>query len=261
MLAQALTLPTELYLSSFMSPIDPIAIYQAHQFVRQQIAKQLHGKLLQTYLSLIDKGPYQNDAANMAKRKLKNVCLGYLMESPNQPITELCEEQFYSANNMTDALAALNALVNYSDVLGESALESFYDKWSQESLVVDKWLSIQASNKRHGTLNRVKALTQHPAFKLTNPNKVRALIGSFAANAPQFHDLSGEGYTFLTEHIIKLNSINPQIASRLVTPLISWRKYNSERQEKMRACLQKISELKDLSRDVYEVVSKALEEN
>lgn len=259
MVAMALTLPSEAYLSGFMSPIDPVALHQARLFLKQQVARALQSHLLEVYFACADDDVFNIDPASMAKRKLKNVCLSYLMESDDVEMVSHCEQQFYSANNMTDVLAALSALVNKEQLLAASALESFYDKWSQEPLVVDKWLSLQATSRLPGTLAKVKALTAHPAFILSNPNKVRALIGAFcSANPAQFHDISGEGYKLLGEFIIKLNGLNPQIASRLVTPFLSWRKYDEQRQSLMKRELALIASTDDLSKDVYEVVNKAL---
>ncbi len=259
MLAMMLTLPSQAYIAGFMSPIDPVALQQVHQFVKQQIARALEVYLLEVYLANADEGEFKNDPSSMAKRKLKNVCLSYLMEMDEAAVISHCEKQFYGANNMTDVLAALSALVNKNPLLAESALESFYDKWLDDALVVDKWLVLQATSRLPGTLQRVRALIEHPAFKITNPNKVRSLIGAFcSANPAQFHDLSGEGYQLLREYIIKLNAINPQIASRLVTPLVSWRKYDEKRQQLMKAELEVIAATENLSKDVHEMVSRAL---
>ena len=258
-LAMALTLPSEAYLSGFMSPIEPLALHQARLFFTQQSARALEEPLLEVYLANHDKGEFKNDAASMAQRKLNNVCLSYLMLIDNPALIDHCEQQFYGANNMTDVLAALGALVNKNTQRADSALESFYDKWSGESLVVDKWLVLQATSRLDGTLGRVRELTRHPAFKITNPNKVRSLIGAFCSGNPaQFHHLSGEGYQLLSEYILKLNTLNPQIASRLVTPLVSWRKYDETRQLLMKGELERIAAAPDLSKDVYEMVNKAL---
>lgn len=170
-----------------------------------------------------------------------------------------CQAQFHHANNMTDVLAALTALVNTRADLAEPALAEFYRKWEKESLVVDKWFSIQAASRLPGALARVRKLIQHPAFKITNPNKVRSVIGVFCSSNPaQFHQPDGAGYAFLAEQVIQLNEINPQIASRLVNPLIMWRKYDQDRQRGMRAQLERILNAPGISKDVYEVVSKGL---
>ncbi|MCF6218840.1 MAG: aminopeptidase N [Gammaproteobacteria bacterium] len=259
MVAMALTLPSEAYLSGFMSPIDPLALHQARRFVREQIAQALQHPFLEVYQANRDEGDFKNDPASMAQRKLKNVCLGYLMERGSLAVVAHCEQQFYSANNMTDVLAALSALVNKDIELAAPALESFYDQWSGESLVVDKWLVLQATSRLEGALDRVRGLISHPAFKITNPNKVRSLIGAFCSGNPaQFHNLNGKGYALLSEFILKLNTLNPQIASRLVTPLVSWRKYDEPRQLLMKAELEKIAATPELSKDVYEMVNKAL---
>ncbi len=259
MVAMALTLPSEAYLSGFISPIDPVALHQARRFVSAQIAQALQCHLLEAYQANRDEGDFKNDPTRMAQRKLKNVCLGYLMEVDDAAVLTQCEQQFHSANNMTDVLAALNALVNKDTERAASALASFYDQWSDESLVVDKWLVLQATSRLEGTLDRVRGLITHPAFKITNPNKVRSLIGAFCSGNPaQFHNLNGKGYALLTEFILKLNTLNPQIASRLVTPLVSWRKYDEPRQLLMKAALEKIAATPELSKDVYEMVNKAL---
>jgi aminopeptidase N len=164
---------------------------------------------------------------------------------------------------MTDVAAALRLMVN-SEIKGAAelstnALADFYQKWQHEALVVDQWFSVQATSVLPGTLARVKELMQHPAFDIKNPNKVRALIGAFCGqNALHFHDISGAGYEFLADRILQLNTLNPQIASRLLTPLTRWKKYNPTRQALMRAQLERIAADTTLSKDVYEVVVKSL---
>jgi aminopeptidase N len=176
---------------------------------------------------------------------------------------QACHDQFGNANNMTDVDAALRLLVNSRDAdavdLRDAALNNFYDTWRHESLVVNQWFTVQAVASRGGTLGRVKALMQHEAFDIRNPNKVRALIGAFCnMNALNFHALSGEGYVFLADQVVALNLINPQIAARLLTPLTRWKKYNSARQALMRAQLERIAAEPRLSKDVFEVVTKSL---
>ena len=163
---------------------------------------------------------------------------------------------------MTDQLAALRMLVaakqTESEKLSNQALEEFYKRWCDEPLVVDQWLSVQAVAQKPGALSAVKALIDHPAFEFRNPNKVRALIGAFCSqNHLGFHDASGTGYEFLAEQVIALDSINPQIAARLLTPLTRWRKYDGNRQRLMQAELLRIKSISSLSKDVYEVVEKS----
>ena len=166
---------------------------------------------------------------------------------------------------MTDVSAALRLLVNCempeAAPLRQKALQDFYTRWQHEALVVDQWFSVQAGSVLPGTLDQVLSLMQHPAFDIRNPNKVRALIGAFCGqNALHFHEISGAGYEFLAERILQLNALNPQIASRLLTPLTRWRKYDDTRQRLMRVQLQRIAAEPDLSSDVYEVVVKSLKQ-
>ena len=164
---------------------------------------------------------------------------------------------------MTDVMAALTQLVNadtpLAQTLAETALTDFYQRWQDESLVVNQWLMVQASCALPNTLAKVKSLQQHPAYDGKNPNKIRALIASFCnGNAINFHADAGAGYTFLADQSIGLNTQNPQIASRLLTPLTKWKKYSPERQGLMKAELERIMAEPSLSKDVFEVVSKSL---
>jgi aminopeptidase N len=171
---------------------------------------------------------------------------------------DLCYNQYKQATNMTDTIAALSNLVNMDNEIKEDALGDFYKKWVNDPLVLDKWFILQAMSNLDNTLDSVKQLTKNRSFSIKNPNKVRSLIGAFCSgNHVRFHDRSGAGYRFLAEKIEELNSINPQIAARLVSPLTSWKRYDSERQKLMQQELDTILSIKDLSSDVYEVVSKS----
>jgi len=161
---------------------------------------------------------------------------------------------------MTDQQAALGLVVHssFSDA-GQQLLTNFYDQWKHEALVVNQWLAVQASDVKAGALARVQALMEHEAFDLKNPNKVRSVISVFCnQNLMNFHQQDGSGYGFLADQVIAFNRINPQIASRLLTPLTRWRKYDADRQQLMKAELERIMASGDLSKDVYEVVSKSL---
>ncbi|SFG94497.1 aminopeptidase N [Neptunomonas qingdaonensis] len=260
MVAKVLTLPSEAYLSELAEEIDVDAIHHVRNFVRHQLAVQLETQLLSTYQACTCDDTYSPDAASIARRALRNVCLGYLLATEKQEHLELALAQFHEANNMTDSQAALNIVVHSGyQKAAEVILEQFYLRWSHEPLVVNQWLSVQASNPQAGTLSQVKALMQHDAFNMRNPNKVRSLIAGFSAlNPVNFHALDASGYMFLADQVITLNNLNPQIASRLVTPLTRWKRYNTERQEMMKAQLQRIMDSGELSRDVFEVVSKSL---
>jgi aminopeptidase N len=263
MLAQLLSLPSEAYLSELADEIDVDGIHCVREALSDNLAA-IHAPLFaQLYHLCQSQEPYRADAAGIARRALKNTSLAYLMRSQRPEWLQICHEQFRSADNMTDVNAALSLLVNSRSPEAEDlrieAIEYFYDTWRHESLVVNQWFGVQAAASRPGALARVKALMQHEAFDIRNPNKVRALIGAFCnMNAVNFHDQSGEGYAFLADQVIALNLLNPQIASRLLTPLTRWRKYNPVRQGLMRAQLERIGAEPRLSKDVFEIVTKSL---
>ncbi|MGD8571165.1 MAG: aminopeptidase N [Gammaproteobacteria bacterium] len=257
--AQAISLPSESYISEFVSPIDPVAIHQVCRFIRETLAKALKDTFYRVYEQNIIHGEYSIDQEHIKKRKLKNACLGFLMETGEGDIADTCYQQFSRGNNMTDVMAALVSLANNDCPQREQALNEFYEKWKNDSLVVDKWLGIQATSRLPGTLERVKALVDHEAFTLKNPNKIRALIGAFGhGNPSQFHDLSGEGYQFFTGKILEIDKMNPQIAARLATVYTMWRKYDEQRQTLMKQQLDSIAAEPGLSKDVYEIASKSL---
>lgn len=261
MVAYILTLPSEAYLSEISDVVEVEAIHAARAQVEAQIAEALRDGLRSVVDGYDQTQAYQYTADAIAQRTLKNTALRLLAVDNSSANLARCQQQFEVANNMTDQMAALQALINArgaeAETLKANALAAFYQRWQSEALVVNQWLLAQASCKLEGTLERVKALMEHPAFDITNPNKVRSLIGSFCGgNAINFH--SDQGYEFLADQIIKLNDLNPQIASRLLTPLTKWHKYPEARQVKMRAQLERIMAVPSLSKDVYEVVFKSL---
>ena len=160
---------------------------------------------------------------------------------------------------MTDAQHALTLIAQRSGAARDKAIAHFHDRWKNDHLVIDTWFAVQAQSPLRSALSQVKALTRHPLFEITTPNKVRALIGAFAnQNLVNFHRADGAGYRFLADQVITLNALNPQIASRLLAPLTRWRKYDGARQALMKGELERILASGELSSDVYEVVSKSL---
>ena len=259
LVAAAVTLPAEVYIAEFMPVIDPSAIFEARVFVRRRLAERLRATLLAQYRTNADDGDYAIDAQAMGRRALKNVCLSFLMELGDDEVRRLAAAQFAQAKNMTDSIASLCCLANTVGPEGEQALAAFYARWQDDPLVVDKWFGLQATSRLPDTLERVKALTTHPAFNIKNPNKVRAVIGSFCAGNPaRFHREDGAGYRFLADHVLALNKLNPQVASRMVNAMSQWRRFDAGRQAHMRAQLERILAEPGLSRDVFEVVSKSL---
>ena len=262
MVALMLTLPSEAYLAEISPVADVHAIYTARTNARLQIAQALKAELLAVYQQLDTGQAYQPSTEQIARRSLKNLSLAYLMLLETAEVRDLCVKQFEGSQNMTDVMAAFVSLINSGfGVEKAAALQSFYDQWHGEALVLNQWLMVQATCSVPGTLDHVKTLMQHPGFDIKNPNKVRALIGAFCGqNAVNFHQPDGAGYRFLADQIITLNELNPQIAARLVNPLSKWRKYPQASQNMMKTELQRILQEADLSKDVYEVVSKSLKD-
>ncbi|WP_271105355.1 aminopeptidase N [Pseudomonas tohonis] len=263
MVAEMLSLPSEAYLTEISEVADVDAIHAAREFARRSISDALFPQLLARYQAnraLSRETPYVASAEHFARRTLQNIALSYLMLSGKAEVLQACLEQFEACDNMTERLTALSVLVNsgFEDEKAR-ALASFADHFKDNPLVMDQWFSVQAGSTLPGGLERVQALMGHKAFTLKNPNKVRALIGAFAnQNLVNFHRVDGAGYRFLADHVITLNALNPQIASRQLAPLTRWRKYDEARQKLMRAELERILASGELSSDVYEVVSKSL---
>ena len=261
LLAHVLTLPSESYLAEQMTVVDVDGIHAARRWVQRTLAERLREPLLATYQTLHhhERAGYCIDAAAMGRRALKNVCLDYLMQLDDAALRALCLEQFHTAGTMTDQIGALAALVNDDSPARAEALTAFYARWRREALVVDKWLTLQATSRLPGALAVVRELMAHEAFSLRNPNKVRALIGAFSqANPWHFHAADSSGYTFLADRILDLNAFNPQIAARLMAAFTRWRQYEPVRQQGMREQLERILAAPELSPDVYEIAAKSL---
>jgi aminopeptidase N len=256
--AFALSLPAETYLADFMEVADPTAIHEARRSLQRALAMELRDTFFAVYYTNQDSGPYKVDQASVGRRSLKNICLSYLMELDEPGIRKLCMEQFRTAGNMTDVMASLANLANTDCPERPDALSGFYETWKDDPLVMDKWLSIQALSRLSNTLDTVKALMKNPVFNIKNPNKVRSLIGAFAANTVRFHDANGEGYTFLADQVLTIDPMNPQIAARLLSAFTVWKRYDKNRQERMKAQLERILNTPKLSKDVHEIASKSL---
>jgi aminopeptidase N len=259
MVARLFELPSEQYLAEILpKPTNVDGIHHAREHIKRGLAMALQPLLQETWYRTRVEGPYRYADEDVARRSLHNVCLSYLMTLEDDDVTQLCLRQYHNATNMTEQLAALRTLVHSNRSEKQSVIDDFYQRWQREALVVDQWFTVQATAPQADTLNRVESLLQHPAFEITNPNKVRALVGSFCNGNPvNFHRADGEGYRFLADRIIQLNALNPQIASRMSTLMTRWRNYDEQRAAHIRAQLQRIKQ-EPLSPDVYEVVTKAL---
>jgi aminopeptidase N len=257
--AEALGLPSEGYVAEQMEEVAADAIHAVRVALRKHLATSLKGELLATYQAFTAPGPYSPDAKSAGQRSLRNLCLSYLMELEDATVRTLCVRQFDSADNMTDSMAALTALANTDCPERFEALDKFYAKWKDESLVMDKWFAVQATSRLPDTLAAVRRLLSHPAFNLKNPNKVRAVIGSFCqGNHVRFHSADGSGYAFAADQVIALDPLNPQVAARLARSFDRWRKFDTIHQKHARAALERIRETAGLSMDTTEVVTRAL---
>jgi aminopeptidase N len=253
--AEALSLPPESFLAEQMDVVDPDRLHESRNRLRRELASALKGELVERYEALKSTAPYSPDAASAGRRALKNLCLSYLSELG---MSARCYEQFRAADNMTDAMAALTCLANADCPERQPALDAFYAKWQDEPLVVDKWLAVQATSRLPDTLARVHALLRHPAFDLKVPNKVYSLIRAFVSNHVRFHAADGAGYAFLADEVIALDALNPQVAARMARGFDRWRKFDAARQAKARAALERIRDHEGLTKDVAEIVNKAL---
>ncbi|MCG8471883.1 MAG: aminopeptidase N, partial [Desulfobacterales bacterium] len=256
LIAQALSLPSEIELGDRMKRIDVEGIHAAREFVANTLAKTLHEEFKAVYLACSNSGPYTLDSDAMARRRLKGVCLSFLarVEAP-----DFCFEAFASSSNMTDELAGLSTLAGLSCDKKKEALSRFYETWKDDTLVLDKWFTAQAVSKAPGTLEQVLELKKHPAFEMKNPNKVRALIGAFCqANPFHFHRKDGKGYDLLADTVIALNEINPSIAARMAGGFNRWKRYDDGRQALIKERLDRILATENLATGVYEIVSRAL---
>jgi aminopeptidase N len=202
-------------------------------------------------------GPYSKSPASMARRSLRNVCLSFLLETDSG--STLAEAQLESSDNMTDTLAALRGLVWAEGPSAEAALQAFENQWRDDPLVMDKWFSIQASIPGKRTAERVRELLNHPGFSITNPNKVRSLIGVFSLlNPTGFHTADGSGYRLHADQVIALDALNPQVAARMAGAFNPWTRYDERRQSLMKTELNRIATTRDLSPDVSEIINNAL---
>jgi len=259
MVALMLQLPSESLLHEEAEIIYVDAIHDARLFMRTALAGCLMDELQVVYQQNITDQAYKPNVEQMGSRSLKNAALGYLMLVGTG--IKLAWAQFQNADNMTDQAAALSALVNCPEAsdYASQALNLFEQKFRDEALVMNLWLQIQATNTQANGLQRVIELMDHKAFTMTNPNKIRSLIGAFAsANHVNFHSQDGSGYRFLTEQILALNTVNPQVAARLVTPLTKWKKFPEPNRQLMQNALQDIAKEPNLVKDLQEIVSKSL---
>lgn len=258
--ALILTLPSENEMAEFFQTIDPDAIHHVANFIAHQLATAMADEFLAVYQSIKIDG-YRVDHSDIAKRSLRNVCLQYIAAGDDQALADkLVSEQFKSADNMTDSLAALTAASESQLPCLESLMTAFDERWHHDGLVMDKWFTLQGTSPAPDVLQKVRSLLNHRSFSMSNPNRVRSLVGAFTSGNPSaFHAKDGSGYQFLYEILVDLNTRNPQVASRLIEPLIRLKRFDDKRQGLMRNTLEQLKALDNLSGDLFEKVTKALE--
>ena len=260
LVAKMLQLPSEAYLIELADQPNVPAIHRARERVLAHLARSLRDELLACYHRNTLSGHYEVTPEAVARRSLRNTALAWLLHIDDEEGRTLATSQFNEADNMTDRMGALRALVNSGyEKEQEQALADFYQQWKDDPQVVEQWFAVQSGSTRTGGLRKVHELMEHPAFDWKNPNKIRSVIGVFAGqNLPAFHAEDGVGYQFLAEQVRKLDDSNPQIAARLVSPLTRWRKFAPVHGEQMKSALETVRDKSGLSRDVYEVVHKSL---
>jgi len=262
--AQVIALPSEADIArEIASNVDPDAVLAARQALRRTITASLSEPLATIYEHLSSpEEPYSPDADAAGRRALKNACLDLLTGTGDAVAVARAKRQYKRADNMTDRMAALQALALCDCAERTAALDDFYGRYAGDPLIVDKWLSLQAAIPEAATLDRVKALTAHPAFSMANPNRVRALIGAFAmSNQTQSNRADGKGYDFIVETVLAIDPKNPQLAARLLSALKSWRVLEPTRRALAQAALRRVAGASSLSRDVHDIVERALAES
>ncbi len=259
--AELLRLPEESYVSEFVASIDPDLVHAASNAVWRALGEALASEFIHVYEQNRDIAASPLDEEAVGKRAIKNLCLEFLVKAQVANAMPRAFDQFQEAQNMTDCSAALALLGHVACPEWEEARDTFYHRWRQEPLVVDKWFCIQAASSRQNALEHVGRLTRHTAFNHENPNRVRALLGTFAhSNAVRFHALSGSGYDFVADWVLRLDAVNPQMAAYLMSAFNQWRRYEPQRSQLMRAHIEAVLRARQLSPDVREIVLKSLEE-
>jgi len=258
--AQLLNLPDEAYLAQKQKIINPESIHAAREFLCSELVKRNEKQFFSMYEKLCVSNVYQYNAEEVGKRSLKNTILKLLLQNEVVEYQKIALSQFRNSNNMTDEMAALTALNQNNTSERETAIKEFYDKWSKENLIMNKWLSLQANSKVPGGLKRIKFLMNDPVFNINNPNKVYSLFVQFGMmNLVQFHDPSGEAYEFFADQVLVIDKKNPSVAARIVSIFNQWKLFDENRKSLMHKQLERIMKQDKISTGVYEIVSKNLQ--
>jgi aminopeptidase N len=258
--AAMLSLPGESEIATAIArDVDPGLIHEARDTVRARLGQALMGQLLELWKTTATKGPYRPDPRSTGLRALRYVVLGLIAGGTAQKGAELAVQEFNDPQSMTHEIGALSALITIDRPERDTTLDAFYERHQDDHLIIDKWLALNAQIPAEDTPSRVQKLIGHPAFKITTPNRVRSLLGTFAmANPNAFNAASGEGYRVVADSILALDPLNPQVAARIATCFRSWRSLEPNRRGRAEAELRRILATPKLSRDLFEIVSKSL---
>ncbi len=259
--AQMLMMPSEADIARVIARnVEPTAIHRARRSLRRQLGTLLGERLVDAYRDYAQAGPYSPDAKSAGRRSLRNAALGLLTARGKPEDIKRTAQHFRSAGNATDEITALALLTDVRAPERQAALDAFYARWKDDHIVIDHWFTLQALSSLPNTLSTVQRLMNHPLFSLRNPNKVRSLIGVFAAaNGVNFNRPDGKGYAFVADQVLEIDAFNPQVAARMLGSFRSWKTLEPERRKLARAALQKVKKSSRLSRDSVEIVSKMLE--
>jgi aminopeptidase N len=241
--------------------VDHAAIFEAHRAFSRAVADKLADDLNEVYARTSAETAFSPDAENAGRRALRNAALTLLTTRSTSDDFARLESHYRQASNMTDAAHALVLIAGVDAAGRQDVLENFFERWKHDHLVIDMWFAAQAQSPRDETLAEVKALSQHPLFKITTPNKVRALIGTFAmANPLQFNRADGAGYDFLADKVLEIDALNPQVAARILAAFRSYRSLEPKRKSRAKTALKRVASASKLSRDCNEIVSRMLDE-
>ena len=259
LVSEMLVLPGEKYLGEMLESVDVHKIRQVREWVKKAISKEHESLLLKHFRTLSQTGDYEITPDEIAKRRLKNTCLSYLLTLEKSEYFELCLNQFELADNMTDQIACLLPIVHYRNNIRDQIVERFYQQWQDTALVVDKWFSAQGASCADGSLRSIIPLFQHEAYSINNPNRARSLLGALIGNSSAFHQADGAGYQFVADRIVELDAINPQVAARMANAFVHWKKLIPAQGALMKQQIEAMVESDQLSNDLLELMTTSLQ--
>jgi aminopeptidase N len=260
LVAEMLVLPGEKYIGEMLERVDVHRVRAVREALKSELARANETQLLAHYQDCIEVDGYQLNPDAIGRRRLKNICLGYLLHLEREAHFELCARQFDNADNMTDQIACLQIVVHCRHPLRDRIVTQFYQQWKDNALVVDKWFSVLGSNQSESALEQIKPLFDHPAYSLTNPNRARSLLGAMMANSSAFHQADGSGYALAAQKLLQLDVINPQIAARLANPFVHWRRLVAEQEQLMKSQVEVMLSSDEISNDLNELLATSLNE-